>query len=367
MALDGKKILLGVSGSIAAYRAADLCSQLSKLGLDTTAVLTAAAARFIGTPTFQALTRNPVYSDVFDEPESKRIAHIDLAQSASLVIVAPASANIIAKYAAGIADDMLTTCLLATPPTTPVLIAPAMNTVMWEHPATQANLATLRLRGVTILTPASGVLACGDTGTGKLAPVESILDAILAQLDRVTPIKHQDFTGIRVLVTAGATREPIDPVRFITNRSSGKMGIALALAAAERGACVTLLSGHITVASPLNPKITVVNAQTAELMHRAALQLFPEADLFIGAAAVADFTPVDVNDQKIKKLSTDSSGSSSLTVHLRQTADIAAAVGHAKRTDQVVIGFAAESENLLAMLKVRPTLYSLVMASSEGT
>lgn len=348
MALEGKKILLGVSGSIAAYKAADLCSQLSKLGLDTTAVLTATAARFVGTPTFQALTRNPVYADLFDEPESKRIAHIDLAQSTSLVIVAPASANVIAKYAAGIADDMLTTCLIATPATTPVLIAPAMNTAMWDHPATQANLATLRSREVTIITPATGVLACGDTGTGKLAAVESIVEAILDQLNRVTPIYNPDFTGIRVLVTAGATREPIDPVRFITNRSSGKMGIALALAAAERGACVTLVSGHVSVPSPRHPKITVVSAQTAEQMHRATLELFPESDLFIGAAAVADFTPLEVNKQKIKKMSTDSYGSSDFTLQLKLTADIAAAVGSTKRTDQVVIGFAAESENLLA-------------------
>ena len=236
MDLAGKKILLGVSGSIAAYKAADLCSQLGKLGAAIHVVLTPAAAQFVGAATFRALTGNPVLTDVFDEPYAQRIAHIDLAQSADLVLVAPASANVMAKMAHGIADDLLTTCLLATPGQTPLLIAPAMNTQMWAHPATLANLEILKARNVEIVQPGHGLLACQDVGVGKLADVAEIVQAVTDRL-----VSGQDWAGKRVLITAGATREPLDPVRFLSNRSSGKMGFALASEAANRGASVTVV------------------------------------------------------------------------------------------------------------------------------
>jgi phosphopantothenoylcysteine decarboxylase/phosphopantothenate--cysteine ligase len=299
-------------------------------------VLTASAAKFVGEATFRALTRNPVVSDLFDEPEARRIAHIDLAQSADLVLVAPASANIIAKYASGLADDMLTTCLLATPASTPVLVAPAMNTVMWENPATIANITILESRGVRIVQPGSGVLACLDIGIGKLADTPEIVKAVEAILAIA-----QDYAGKRVLVTAGATREPLDPVRFLTNRSSGKMGYALAANAAKRGAQVTLVSGSASVAPP--PDVTLVSVETAEEMCAACIELFPDADLFVGAAAVADYMPARYSGSKIKKIS----GDDALTLILKRTPDIAAELGKRKRAGQVTVGFAAETEDLI--------------------
>src|SRR5579884_1981700 len=255
MDLAGKRILLGVSGSIAAYKAADLCSRFGKLGADVHVVLTAHAAQFVGPATFRALTRNPVLTDVFDESHARRIAHIDLAQSADLVVVAPASADVLAKMAHGLADDMLTTCLLATPAATPVLVAPAMNTVMWEHPATVSNLETLRTRGVQIVQPGYGVLACQDVGYGKLADVPEIVRAVVDRLAQA-----RDLAGRRFLITAGATREPLDPVRFLSNRSSGKMGYAIAAEAEARGAQVTLVSGFATAPAPQGVKIVRVGS-----------------------------------------------------------------------------------------------------------
>jgi phosphopantothenoylcysteine decarboxylase / phosphopantothenate---cysteine ligase len=342
MNLAGKQILLGVSGSIAAYKAADLCSQLSKLDAEVHVVLTPHAAEFVGAATFRALTRNPVLTDVFDEPHIRRIAHIDLAQSADLVLVAPASADILAKMAHGLADDMLSTCLLATPATTPLLVAPAMNTFMWEHPATVANVKTLEARGVEIVQPGYGLLACQDVGTGKLAEVSDILAAIL---NRLTP--QQDYAGKRLLITAGANREPLDPVRFISNRSSGKMGYALAQEAARRGAEVTLVSGFATIGPP--PGVTLVKAETADAMLRACTERFAGCDIFIGAAAVADYTPETVATQKIKK--SDTPGDNDLTVKLRRTADITATLGAQKRVGQITVGFAAETQDLLANAK----------------
>lgn len=337
MSLKERHILLGVTGSIAAYKAADICSRLGKLEADVHVVLTAHAAEFVGAATFRALTRNPVLTDIFEEPHARRIAHIDLAQSSDLVLVAPASADLLAKMAHGLADDMLTTCLLATPPHTPVLVAPAMNTVMWDHPATLANITVLSERGIQIVQPGYGVLACQDVGVGKLADVSEIVQAVLDRLTNPT-----DFTGRRVVVTAGATREPLDPVRFLSNRSSGKMGYAIAAAAVQRGAKVTLITGPTALTPPAG--LTEIRVESAEDMCVASVEQFASADLFIGAAAVADYAPAEFQAQKIKK----QPGVEDLTLRLRRTPDILATLGKRKQSGQITVGFAAETEELLA-------------------
>lgn len=336
--LTGKKILLCVSGSISAYKAADLASRLGKTGAVLHVVMTHAATGFIAPATFRALTRNPVLTDVFDEPISDRIAHIDLAQSADLVIVAPASADLLAKMAHGIADDIVTTCLLAVPQKTPLLVAPAMNTVMWEHPATTANLATLKARGVEVIEPGSGLLACQDVGVGKLADVSEIVEAITKRL-----CVPQDFEGIWVMITAGATREPLDPVRFLSNRSSGKMGFALAESAARRGAKVLVIAGFTTAVPP--PGVTLVRAETAEKMKSLCLSWRRKFEVFIGAAAVSDYAPAEISEQKIKK---GSDAENEITLRLVKTPDVLAAIAAQKQEGQFVVGFAAETENLLS-------------------
>jgi phosphopantothenoylcysteine decarboxylase/phosphopantothenate--cysteine ligase len=359
MNLIGKQVLLGVTGSIAAYKAADVCSQLAKLDVGIHVVLTAHAAQFVGAPTFRALSRNPVLTDLFNEPETHRIAHIDIAQSADLVLVAPASANIIAKLAHGLADDMLSTCLLATPTTTPLLIAPAMNTVMWEHPATIANIETLRRRGVRIIEPGYGLLACQDVGTGKLADVDDIVRAVVDSL-----CATKEFAGTEFLITAGATRERLDPVRFLTNRSSGRMGYAIAEEALRRGARVTLVSGHAGIAAPCGSRLIAV--ESAAEMLAACAEHFAACSIFIGAAAVADYTPETVAAQKIKKSGGEAeSGTEGLTLRLKRTEDILATVGTRKRSDQVVIGFAAETENVIenARRKLESKQADLIVAN----
>ncbi|HLJ55268.1 MAG TPA: bifunctional phosphopantothenoylcysteine decarboxylase/phosphopantothenate--cysteine ligase CoaBC, partial [Chthonomonadaceae bacterium] len=257
---------------------------------------------------------------------------------------APASANILAKLAHGLADDMLSTCLLAIPPATPLLVAPAMNTVMWEHPATVANLATLRGRGVEVVEPAAGVLACQDVGAGKLAAADDIVAAVIARL-----LPPQDLAGLHVVVTAGATREPLDPVRFLTNRSSGRMGYAIADVAARRGARVTLVSGHVSIGPP--PGATVVPVDTAAEMLAACLDLRDAFDVFIAAAAVADYTPEQVAPAKIKRTAAEAAAAPDggiLTLRLRPTQDIVATIGAGKRPGQTVVAFAAETEALAA-------------------
>ena len=355
--LAEKRVLLGVSGSIAAYKAADLCSRLGKLGASVHVVLTVHAERFIGAPTLRALTRNPVLTDLFEEPQTERIAHIDLAQSADLILIAPASANMLAKMAHGLADDLLSTCLLAAPSATPLLVAPAMNTVMWDHPATRANLATLQARGVQSVQPGYGVLACQDVGYGKLADVDEIVRAVVERLTA-----SQDLKGRRILLTAGATREPLDPVRFLSNRSSGKMGYAIAAEAAGRGADVTLVTGYATVAAPNG--VDVVRVGSAEEMYRACAERFEACDLFIAAAAVADYTPENVASQKLKKPG-DEGVEGVLVLRLRQTTHILAALAARKRPGQVVVGFAAETENLVAnaLAKLRRRSLDLVVAN----
>lgn len=353
--LNGRNILLGVTGSIAAYKAADLCSQLGKLGANVHVVLTRNAREFVGVPTFRALTRNPVLQDVFDEPHDRRISHIDVAQTADLVVVAPATANIIGKMANGLADDMLSTCLLAVPASTPLLVAPAMNTVMWQHPATVENVARLKQRGVRIVEPGQGLLACRDVGVGKLADVQDIVQAIREAL-----ATDRDFEGVRVLVTAGATREPLDPVRFLSNRSSGKMGYALAEAAARRGADVTLVSGFAT--APVPDGVNLIRVETAEQMLFACEAAFPESRITIAAAAVADYAPEVVAQQKIKKSDSSEDG---LVLRLKRNPDIVAALGRRKATGQIVVGFAAETESLRAnaLTKLASKRLDLIVAN----
>ncbi|CEK18772.1 bifunctional phosphopantothenoylcysteine decarboxylase/phosphopantothenate--cysteine ligase CoaBC [Chthonomonas calidirosea] len=352
--LAGKSILLGVTGSIAAYKAADICSRLGKLGADVHVVLTAAAAQFVGPATFRALTRNPVLTDVFEEPHARRIAHIELAQSADLVLVAPATADILAHMAHGFADDMLTTCLLAVPTSTPLLVAPAMNTVMWQHPATQANLRLLQERGVHMIEPEYGLLACQDVGVGKLAEPDTIVRRVV---DTLLPLR--DYTGVHVLVTAGPTREPLDPVRFLSNRSSGKMGYAIAERAQRRGAKVTLISGPTSLAVP--PGVNVVWVETSHEMLAACQSHFQTCDLFIAAAAVSDYTPAQRAPHKLKKSERDGD----IVLTLRPTPDILATLARQKGPHQVVVGFAAETENLLehARHKLEAKQLDLIVAN----
>ncbi len=355
--LAGKSILLGVAGSIAAYRAADVCSQLGKLGARVTVCLTSGALKFVGEATFRALSRNPVLTDVFVEPHQERIAHIDVAQSADLVLVSPASANVLARLASGMADDMLTACILALPPGIPILAAPAMNTHMLNNPATQANVALLASRGVEFIDPGSGLLACQDVGKGRLAEVETIVSCVLT---RFAQMQTMDLYGKHVVVTAGATREPIDPVRFLTNRSSGKMGVALAAAACARGAQVTLVAGAITATVP--PGITLVSAETAREMEAACNAAFASADIFIGAAAVADYAVANPSAVKLKK---PDAINGTLTLELVQNPDIIAGIGKRKVAGQVVIGFAAETDNLIpnAIQKIQKKNLDLIAAN----
>lgn len=349
--LTGRKILLGVSGSIAAYKAADIASQLGHLRANVHVVLTRHATEFIGAATFRALTRNPVLSDIFDEPFDRQIAHIQLAQESDLIVVAPATANLLAKMAHGIADDLLTSVLLAA--TAPVLAAPAMNSSMLDHPATQANLETLRSRGIAFVDPKFGVLACRTEGWGKLASVETILQAIVDRLCR-----SQDLSGRHVVVTAGATREPLDPVRFLSNRSSGKMGYALAEAAAQRGATVTLISG--SASAPIPNGVGIVRVETTEEMLNASEAAFKRCDLYIAAAAPADFTPETVAPEKRKK----GAEGEILTLRLRQTPDILSRLT-AHKAGQFVIGFAAETNDLIAHAeeKIRRKNLDLIVAN----
>jgi phosphopantothenoylcysteine decarboxylase/phosphopantothenate--cysteine ligase len=326
-AVRGRRIVLGVSGGIAAYKAVDVCRRLVDAGAHVSPVLTADALRFVGALTFSALASEPARTSLFDSPEP--IPHTRLGQSADLVVVAPATAKLLGKYAAGISDDLLTATLLAT--RAPVLIAPAMHTEMWEHPAVQENLATLRRRGVRVVDPESGRLAGGDIGEGRLADPARIVAAAAEVLAR-----GGDLAGVRILVTAGGTREAIDPVRFIGNRSSGKMGYAVARAAASRGATVTLVTTQDRGAPE---SIEIVRVESAHDMADAVLRRFADVDAVVMAAAVADFRPKAAASEKLKKRE----GVPELL--LEPTTDILAELG-ARRQGQVVVGFAAETERV---------------------
>ena len=326
--LRGRRIVLGVAGGIAAYKAVEVCRLLVDAGAHVAPVLTDDAQRFIGALTFSALASEPARTSLFDGPDP--IPHTRLGQSADLVVIAPATAKLLGKYAAGISDDLLTATLLAT--RAPVLVAPAMHTEMWEHPAVQDNVVTLRRRGVHVVDPETGRLAGGDEGAGRLAAPASIVRAAAEILDRAG-----DLAGVRVLVTAGGTREAIDPVRFVGNRSSGKMGYALAEAASARGAAVTLIT---TIGRPApDTRIEVVRVETAAEMADAVLARYAECDVVVMAAAVADFRPKAVADNKLKKRD----GVPELV--LEPTPDILTMLGE-RKAHQVLVGFAAETTRL---------------------
>lgn len=339
-----KRVVLGVSGSIAAYKAADLASRLVKSGVEVFPILTASAARFLQPATLRALTGHPCPIDVFEEPYPGEIAHIWLARNCDVFAVVPASMNVMARLAHGMAEDMLTAAALAC--TAPVLLAPGMNTGMWNHPATQANLATLRDFGYFFIEPVTGRLACRTEGVGKMADVETIFSAIQDMLTR-----GEAWRGVRVLVTAGPTREPLDPIRFLSNRSSGKMGYALAEAARLRGAAVTLISGPVSVSPPVG--VETVRIETAQQMRDAVLSRAEAIDVVIAAAAVADYRPSDVAAQKIKK------ADGIPPIALTKTDDVLALLGQQKRPGQTLVGFAAETENLLDNARRKMTAKSL--------
>ena len=336
MSLRGRRIVVGVSGGIAAYKAVEVCRRLFDAGAHVVPILTDDALRFVGALTFSALASEPAHTSLWDDPLPS--PHTTLGRSADLVIVAPATARLLGRYAAGISDDLLTATLLAT--AAPVIVCPAMHTEMWEHPAVVDNLATLRLRGVHVLEPADGTLASGDVGKGRMRePVE-----IVEEAGRILDVQAGDFAGVRIVVSAGGTREPIDPVRYIGNRSSGKQGYAIAHAATARGAVVTIVS---TVGLPAPGTAVVVRVNTAAEMHDAMMGAAVDADVIVMAAAVADFRPAAVATSKIKK--------DGLTpeVVLEPTVDILAALGATKRPGQVLVGFAAETDDLEAHARAK--------------
>jgi len=341
------KVALGVSGGIAAYKAAEIVRLFAERGIRVQVIMTKAAEEFIRPLTFAALTGEKVITDLFAagaEPANldSAIEHIQVAGSIDALLVAPATADILAKFAQGIANDFLTTLYLAT--TAPVVVAPAMNLNMWNHPATQANLEVLRKRGVRVVEPGTGYLACGMTGPGRLAENQAVVDATLEALGA-----SQDLSGETVLITAGPTREKIDPVRYLSNRSSGRMGYAMAEAALRRGARVLLITGPTMLTPPRAAE--VVEVESADEMRRAVLERLPEATIVIKTAAVADYRPKSVHPQKIKR-------AGALTLELEPTADILSEIARRKGS-QIVIGFAAETENVREHARKKLTSKSL--------
>ncbi|MEQ6375273.1 bifunctional phosphopantothenoylcysteine decarboxylase/phosphopantothenate--cysteine ligase CoaBC [Bacillaceae bacterium S4-13-56] len=326
--LTGKKIILGVSGGIAVYKACTLTSRLVQRGAQVKVVMTESAQEFVTPLTFQALSRQPVFVDTFDEKDPSKIAHIDIADWADLVLLAPATANVIGKLANGIADDMLSTVMLATQ--APVYIAPAMNVHMYDHPAVKKNMKTLEEYGYSFIEPGEGYLACGYVGKGRLEEPETIIDVLEQQLRSEATLK-----GKKVLITAGPTQESLDPVRYFTNHSSGKMGYALAEEAYKAGANVTLITGPTSLQCPNNVKcISVITAQD---MLKQVLEHYDSSDIVIKSAAVADYRPKIIEDEKIKKKS------DYLSIELERTTDILATLGQ-KKKDQYLVGFAAETQ-----------------------
>jgi phosphopantothenoylcysteine decarboxylase / phosphopantothenate---cysteine ligase len=331
------RVVVGVSGGIAAYKAAEVVRALQRAGADVHVVMTEAACRFVQPLTFAALSGHKVITSLWDEagtaeaPESSSIEHIGEAQWAEALVVCPATANVLAKFAHGIADDFLTTMYLATP--AQVLVAPAMNVNMWDHPATQSNLEVLRQRGVRVIEPESGDLACGMVGAGRMAEPETIADAVLDALGR-----QHDLAGETLLVTAGGTREALDPVRYLGNRSSGKMGYAIAEAAQARGARVVLVSGPTALYPPA--RVEMVKVITADQMRAAVLERMSDATMIVKCAAVADYRPVFVSGEKLKR-------TGPITVEFEPTEDILAEVVRRRRPGQLIVGFAAETANIM--------------------
>ena len=349
--LKGKTVILGVTGSIAAYKAANLASMLKKQHADVQVIMTKNATQFINPITFESLTGNKCLVDTFDRNFQFQVEHVALAKRADLAIVAPATANIMAKLAHGLADDMLTTTLLAC--RCPKLIAPAMNTRMYENPVTQDNMDILRKYGFRIIEPAVGHLACGDTGAGKLPPETLLLECILDEI-----AMEKDMKGLHVLITAGPTMEAIDPVRFISNHSTGKMGYALARVCRRRGAEVTLVSGKTNLEAPYG--VTLVPVTSAQDMFEAVSSRAKEQDLIIKAAAVADYRPVTVAENKIKKSPGD------MSIALERTTDILAWLGEHRREGQVLCGFAMETEHMVEHAKEKLTKKHVDMIAANN-
>ncbi|WP_182199107.1 bifunctional phosphopantothenoylcysteine decarboxylase/phosphopantothenate--cysteine ligase CoaBC [Paraliobacillus salinarum] len=329
--LNNLRVVLGVSGGIAAYKACALTSKLVQQGADVKVIMTESAQKFVSPITFQAISRNPVYIDTFDEKDASKIAHIDLADWADLFVIAPATANIIGKIANGIADDMLSTTLLATE--ADVYIAPAMNVHMYAHPAVKKNMKTLERWGYRFIEPGEGYLACGYVGKGRLEEPETIVNVIIKNQREQSILE-----GKEILITAGPTQEKVDPVRFFTNHSSGKMGFALAEEAAKMGASVTLIAGPVSLETPAN--VNRIDVKTAEEMYQHTLSYFEKSDIVIKAAAVADYRPKVTYDDKMKKKDGD------LTIELERTKDILKELGQ-KKTKQFLVGFAAETNDPL--------------------
>ena len=348
--LKGKKVALAVSGGIAAYKAVELLRLLVKEGAHVYVVMTENAKQFVTPLTFEALSGHPVYHEIFGSQSSASMEHIRAAENADMMIVAPATANSIGKMAQGLADDPLS--ILFSAFAGPVVVAPAMNDKMWDNPAVQENIRTLKRRGVGIVEPQTGELACGTVGLGRLAEPSDLLEAV-----RKCLLRQSDLSGLKILVTAGPTREPIDPVRFITNRSSGKMGYAIARQAQSRGAEVTLVSGPTHLEPPFG--VVLLNCQRTGEMASLVLGHLPQCDVLIMTAAVGDFAPESVHKEKIKK-----QGAGALTLNLHPTRDILQEVAKIK-SNQLVVGFAAESENLVqsATEKLQRKQLDLIVAN----
>jgi phosphopantothenoylcysteine decarboxylase/phosphopantothenate--cysteine ligase len=350
--LHDKNIVLGVCGGIAAYKSVELLRRLVKLGARVRVVMTRSAARFVGPMTFAVLSENKVCLDLFDEKNDAAIRHIAWAEAAQAVVIAPATANMVAKLAHGIADDALSTFMLAV--TCPVMICPSMNSNMFEHPAHRRNLRQLEADGNLVLAPGEGELACGTTGPGRLPEPEEIVDRLISFLS------PDDLAGKRFLITAGPTREAIDPVRFISNPSSGKMGYAIARAAERRGARVTLVTGPVSLAPPLN--VEVVPVVTADDMAEAVFSRLEQAHVIVKVAAVSDYRPVHTETHKIKK------SRDGIELVLERTTDILKTVGRRKRDDQIVVGFAAETRDMAsyALKKLDEKRLDLIAANLIG-
>jgi len=346
--LDGQRIVVAVSGGIAAYKSAEVVRELVRHGATVRVVLTRAAQEFITPLTLQTLSGHPVGTDTFDLTQESEIGHIQLADAAQVLLVAPATANVIAKLACGLADDLLTTVALAT--RAAIVVAPAMNVHMWENPIVQENVARLRSRGVRVIEPARGSLACGYEGQGRLPDTP----VLVAEVERA--VGRDDFAGRRVVVSAGPNREPIDPVRFLSNRSTGKMGFALAAAAWRRGAEVTLVAGPTSLPTPHG--VTRIDVATAEEMRQSVLAAFKKSDILLMTAAVADYRPKHVATQKLKK------GSGPLALDLVRTADILAEVA-TRKGKRTVVGFAAETEDVVgnAERKLKSKKLDLIVAN----
>lgn len=355
--MKGKKIVIGITGGIAAYKMASVVSALHKNGADVQVIMTKSATEIITPLTMQVLSKKHVYTDTFDEYDPKNVAHINIAQSADLVLVAPATANIIAKMSYGIADDMLSTTLLAVK--APIMLAPSMNEDMYYHPTVQNNLQILAERGVMIIEPAVGYLAEGYAGKGRLPEPEELVAVVESFFNH-----NKDYYGKKVLITVGATREAIDPVRFITNYSTGKMGYALAENAVNRGAEVLLITGKTNLTPPAG--VEVINVESAAEMYEAVINNLDWPDLIIKTAAVADYRPKDFSAEKIKK------NDDEMQIRLERTKDIAAEVGKRKRANQILVGFAAESSSLIenAKQKLSAKNMDLIVANNileQGT